>query len=140
MLENVVPGTVVDMYPLIFQLTLDTTLFMLFGETAATMQAGADLAQEYLAYRTRVGPLHWLINGPSMWRACKTVHSFVDAAIKEALELADENVVQTNEKKRYVFVDALIKQTRDPKVLRDHSLALMIGGRDSTGACLTWTM
>lgn len=152
MLQDIKPGEVVDMYPKIFRLTLDTTFFMLFGDTAASMETGADvkrreefgdalnLAQEYLAYRTRVGPFHWLINGPAMWRACKIVHTYVDAAIKESLDATDRAEKQKSEKPRYVFIDELIKQTRDPQVLRDQSLSLMIGGRDSTGACLSWTV
>ena len=31
------------MYPIIFRLTLDTSLFMLFGDTAAEMETGADI-------------------------------------------------------------------------------------------------
>ena len=103
MLSNIVPGKVVDLHPIMFQLTLDTTLFMLFGEAAGKMQSAADIerraefghslnvAQEFLAYRTRVGPFHWLINGPSMWRACRICHSFADAAVKEALETPEKN-------------------------------------------------
>ncbi|KAJ4399165.1 hypothetical protein N0V91_009622 [Didymella pomorum] len=101
MLNNIVPNTVVDLHPRIFQLTLATTLFMLFGDSAHRMIATADKkeqdlasafnnAQEYLAYRTRVGPFHWLINGPGMWRACRTIHSFLDRAIEEALEVSHE--------------------------------------------------
>ena len=147
MLSKVIPDTIVDLQPLFFQLTLDTTLFMLFGDTASKMQSvRADFgnafndAQEYLAYRTRVGDLHWLITGPSMWRACRTVHGFFDAAIKEALEGADEIKQRSSESKRYVFIDALIEQTRDPKVLRDQCLSLLLAGRDSTACCLTWTL
>ena len=152
MLSKIVSGAVIDLQPIFFQLTLDTTLFMFFGENVARMQSSADVgrrtdfgnalnvAQEHLAYRTRVGDLHLLINGPSMWRACRIVHAFVDATIKEELEAADEKKDKSSEKKRYVFIDALIKQTRDPKVLRDQCFSLMVAGRDSTASCLTWTM
>lgn len=152
MLGKVVPDAIVDLQPLFFQLTLDTTLYMLFGETASKMQSGANVsrrsdfgvafstAQEYLAYRTRVGDLHWLINGPGMWQACKVVHAYIDAAIKEALGVADERRQLSSGKTRYVFIDALIEQTDDPKVLRDQCLSLLLAGRDSTACNLTWTM
>ena len=152
MLSEISAGDVVDLHPIMFQLTLDTTLFMLFGEAAGKIQSGADkerraefgnslnVAQEFLAYRTRVGDLHWLINGPSMWRACRICHRFADAAIKEALEAPEKDENETGGKKRYVFIDALIKQTREPKVLRDQCLSLMLAGRDTTAACLTWVM
>jgi cytochrome P450 len=151
MLDDIVPNTVVDLQPRIFQLTLATTLFMLFGDSAHRMISAADKeghdlasafndAQEYLAYRTRVGPFHWLIDGPGMWRACKTVHSFLDKAIEEALGVSDERLIQQSEHKRYVFIDALIQKTRDPVVLRDQCISLLLAGRDSTAACLSWTM
>ena len=151
MLDNIVPNTVVDLQPRMFQLTLAITLFMLFGDSAHRMTSAADKegrgfasafndAQEYLAYRTRVGPFYWLIDGPGMWRACKTVHSFLDKAIEEALDLSDERLIQQSENKRYVFVDALIQETRDPVVLRDQCINLILAGRDSTAACLSWTM
>ena len=149
MLDNIVPDTIVDLQPMFFQLTLETTLYMLFGESAYRMLSDTsnsslgdafNNAQEYLAYRTRVGDFHWLFNGPGMWRACRTVHSFVDAAIKEALDAQHERLATEGEKRRYVFIDALIEQTRDPKVLRDQCLSLLLAGRDSTAACLSWTM
>lgn len=151
MLDNIAPNTVVDLHPRIFQLTLATTLFMLFGDSAHRMISAADKeeqnlasafndAQEYLAYRTRVGPFHWLINGPPMWRACKTIHSFLDRAIEEVLAVSDERLIQQSEYKRYVFIDELIQQTRDPVVLRDQCMSLLLAGRDSTAACLSWTM
>jgi cytochrome P450 len=151
MLDSIVPNTIVDLQPRIFQLTLATTLFMLFGDSAHKMISTADpedhnlasafsTAQEYLAYRTRVGPFHWLINGPGMWRACKAVHSFLDKAIEEALEMSEEESIQQSKYKRYVFVDALIQQTRDPVVLRDQCVSLLLAGRDSTAASISWTM
>lgn len=154
MLDKITPDVTVDLQPLIFQLTLDTALFMIFGETAAKMQMSgenlsrrkelanaANTAQEYLAYRTRVGDFHWLINGPPMWRACKIVHSFVDAAVTEALNAKEEGEkYQISDGTRYVFIDALIDQTRDPQILRDQCLTLMFAGRDSTACCISWAL
>ena len=151
MLNKIVPNMIVDLHPRIVQLTLATTLFMLFGDSAHRMIAAADEkeqdlasafnnAQEYLAYRTRVRPFHWLINGPGMWLVCRTVHSFLGRAIEEALEVSHERSVQQTEHRRYVFIDALIQQTRDPRALRDQCMSLLLAGRDSTAACLSWTM
>jgi cytochrome P450 len=38
------------------------------------------------------------------------------------------------------FLDALIQETRDPKVLRDQLLNVLLAGRDTTACCLTWTL
>jgi cytochrome P450 len=153
MLDKVTPGVVIDLQPHLFHLTLDTTLFMLFGDTAEKIQMSGEnaarrielareinIAQEHLAYRTRVGDFHWLINGPSMWRACRTVHAFLDDAVKEALSATDERKSQPSEKTRYVFIDALIEQSRDPRFLRDQCLTLMFAGRDFTACCISWAL
>lgn len=152
MLGDIVPNKVVDLQPLCFSLTLDTTWFMLYGRSASESQSGANKArraefgeafshaQEYLAYRTRVGDLHWLINGPSMWKACKVVHTFVDSAVGEALAAANKDTSESKPGSRYVFINALIEQTRDPKVLRDQSLSVLFAGRDSTASGLMWTL
>ena len=152
MLDGIELGRITDLQPLFFQLTLETTLFMMFGDSAHRMIRNADGAphsslmdalndaQEYLAYRTRVGDLYWLIDGPGMRRACKTVHAFVDAAIDEALDFAKERRDEGPTKKRYVLIDALIEQTRDRAVLRDQCTSILIAGRDTTAACLGWTM
>lgn len=151
MLDSIIPNAIVDLQPRVFDLTLATTLYMLFGDSAKEMLSeavddGSDLAtafnnaQEYLAYRTRVGAFYWLIDGPTMWRSCKTVHSFLDQAIAKALSLTHERQIQQSEHKRYVFIDGLIQQTRDHNVLRDQCLSLLLAGRDSTAACLSWTL
>jgi cytochrome P450 len=40
----------------------------------------------------------------------------------------------------YVFVEALVQQTRDPRVLRDQCLNVLLAGRDTTACCLSWTV
>lgn len=153
LLATITPDIAIDLQPLIFQLTLDTALFLVFGETAEKFHSSSgnterreefgkasNTAQEYLAYRTRVGDFHWLINGPSMWRSCKIVHAFVDDLVQEALTARAEQKDTPDGRRRYVFIDALIEQTKDPKVLRDQCLTLMFAGRDSTACVIGWTM
>lgn len=78
---------------------------------------------------------------PEFRRACRTTHSFVDAAVQRALDAADGKKEQAaGEKQRYVFIDALVQQTREKKVLRDQCLNVLLAGRDTTACCLTWTM
>lgn len=68
---------------------------------------------------------------------CSTVHKFIDDAVQEALSVEYQDSKSAHMPS---FLDALIKETRDPRVLRDQLLNVMLAGRDTTACCLTWTL
>lgn len=155
LLAQIKPDTPIDLQPLFFRLTFDTTTFLLFGETMSSLQSSSiasqesefarafNLSQEYLSHRGRLGLFYWLMNPPEFRRACKLTHKFVDAAVQQALDKPSAASHQTqNEKERssYVFIDALVQQTRDKRFLRDQCINVLLAGRDTTACCLTWTM
>jgi len=147
LISQIPANGIVDLQPLFFQLTFNTTTFLLFGEKISPLDniAGQelefsrafDLGQEYLSHRGRLGHFYWLSNPPEFRRACELTHQFVEQAIQKALEAADSN---TDSAKRYVFIDALIQETRNKKELRDQCLNVLLAGRDTTACCLTWTL
>ena len=153
LLSNIPPDGMVDLQPLFFRLTFDTTTFLLFGETLSSLQseeiAGQEsefaqafsLSQDYLSHRGRLGAFYWIVNTPKFRRACRASHHFVDQAIQKALDDADvarPNSPANATKDQYVFIDALIQETRDKKVLRDQCLNVLLAGRDTTACCLSW--
>lgn len=153
LLQQVPADGIVDLQPLFFRLTFDTTTFLLFGETMSSLASNEiagqesefskafNLGQEYLSHRGRLGPFYWLANTPKFRKACKTSHSFVDAAVQRALDTAEKMEEQsTDSDKQYVFIDALVRETRDKKALRDQCLNVLLAGRDTTACCLTWTL
>ena len=153
----------VDLQPLFFRLTFDTTTFLLFGETTSSLQnsevAGQEsefakafnASQEYLSHRGRLGPFYWLTNTPSFRRYCQISHRFVDQEVQKALDAAfssspkpsrvdNENLTDVPKRNRYVFIDALLEQTQNKMELRDQCLNILLAGRDTTACCLTWTL
>lgn len=155
LVKNVPVNGIVDLQPLFFRLTFDTTTFLLFGETLSSLQSSEiagqesefaqafNLGQGYLSHRGRLGPFYWIANTPEFRRACRTSHHFVDQAVQRALDAADtpRRKNSTDEmKEQYVFIDALIQETRDKKELRDQCLNVLLAGRDTTACCLTWTL
>ena len=40
----------------------------------------------------------------------------------------------------FVFLDALIAETKDPKVIRDQLVNILLAGRDTTACLLSWTL
>ncbi|KAI0544108.1 cytochrome P450 [Xylaria curta] len=143
----------VDLQPLFFRLTFETTMFLLFGKYAydlncvmkqeSTFADAFNLAQDYLAHRGRLGHMYWLFGGKKFNDACKTCHSFIDEAVGMALKASEgesnSQHKQVDDEGSYIFIDALVQQTRNPIVLRDQCLNVLLAGRDTTGCCLTWT-
>jgi len=90
LLENIpATGGIVDLQPLFFRLTLDTTTALLFGESVYSLSrtsgtddstfAGAfNTAQEYIAKRFRLQNLYWFIGGKEFDQSCAAVHDFAD--------------------------------------------------------------
>ncbi|KAH0593327.1 hypothetical protein MHUMG1_09049 [Metarhizium humberi] len=131
-------------------------MFLLFGNSVNSSDWGQvagqeskfaqafNLSQEYLSHRGRLGPFYWLLNDKAFRGACKTCHDFMDKGIAKALEAfvhADHGGKgEDRDADTYVFVEALMQQTRDPRVLRDQCLNVLLAGRDTTACCLHWTL
>ncbi|KAI8625465.1 cytochrome P450 [Xylariaceae sp. FL1651] len=150
LVSSVPTNGIVDLQPLFFKLTFETTMFLLFGEHAYNLKevtekesdfaSAFNLAQDYLANRGRLGHLYWLFNDKKFHDACKTCHEFIDETVAKALDTSEgKNRRSRDEDGNYIFIDALVEQTRDRTVLRDQCLNVLLAGRDTTGCCLSWT-
>ena len=141
-------GTV-DLQPLFFDLTLDTTTALLFGRSVYSLRANIDqgeenrqfaesfnLAQEGLAKRFRLAPFHWAYNPYSFRRACHNVHSFVEKYIKERHR---KDGVEKNDSSSW-FLDRIAEESTTETDLRDQLLNILLAGRDTTACCLSWTL
>lgn len=143
----------VDLQPLFFLLTLDVTTAAVLGKSTNSLQdqggklglafANAfDTGQHYLAVRGRLGDLYWLFGGKKFNAACDFVHSFVDKIVADALNKQgdEESSGLEKEKENYLFMDALITRTRDPRIIRDQLINVLLAGRDTTACLLSWTL
>lgn len=138
----------VDLQPMFSCLTLDTATEFLFGESANSQLGNPhrpgeqafgknfDLAQEWLVMRSRSQGLRFLVGRSSYRRAAKEVHAFVDRYVEQ--ELRSVKKPPQNPPGRYVFISALAEETRDPRVLRDQAIQILLAGRDTTAATLGW--
>ncbi|QDS68190.1 hypothetical protein FKW77_010513 [Venturia effusa] len=166
MSEDGVWTRTVDLMPYFYRFTLDTATGFLFGKSVESQSAAAGtaaakgsedlgdiaagqefadafmVAQEWLSYRIRLQGLYFLVDGLKWRRAVKTVRSFVNRYVKQALEQETERVDEKMgevESEDYNFLSELVKETRDPVELRDQILGVLLAGRDSTAALLSWT-
>lgn len=138
----------VDLQPLFFRLTLDTTTAFLFGESMRSLIIPDDVgertfanafntAQQWVTKRFRLLDLYWLVNGREFRQACRDVHDFADQIIDR--NLSSERS-QNDDVGRYVFLDTVARNTSDRTALRGQIINLLAAGRDTTACLLSWTL
>lgn len=137
----------VDLQPLFFRLTLDTTTAFLFGDSVGSLQApdtagestfasAFNTAQAFVAKRMRLQDLYWLVGGKNFTAACEEVHRFADQIIDRNLSRDDEG----SDPGKYVFLDFLEKNTSNRTELRSQIINILVAGRDTTACLLSWTL
>lgn len=142
-------GSPIDLQPLFFRFTLDTTTALLFGQSVYSLKSDAssdekefaeafNLAQEYLMKRYRLLDLYFLIGGRKFVNACKKVHKFVDGIV--ARGLADLANTKQDQPDRYLFLDVVAQDSQDQYAVRDQLLNILLAGRDTTACLLSWTL
>ena len=143
----------VDLQPLFFRFTLDTTTFLLFGKSMHSLQPNPTqdamsariaefteafrVAQEILFRRERLGGFYWIYKIKEYRTDCSVVHEFIDDMVQAALLENPQNDEAGDAKH---FLHALIQETRDPRALRDQFLNILLAGRDTTACCLARTL
>jgi cytochrome P450 len=81
--------------------------------------------------RFRLGPLWWLYYNSSFARSLKILNAFVEPFVERALSQQSSNDSGN-------FTDALAEFTKDRTVLRDQLVNILLAGRDTTAATLSW--
>lgn len=152
----------VDLMPLFYRFTMDVSTEFLFGESVNSQSAALhsqdsgntkkvqedmdfaeaiSYAQEYIFWRIRLRGLYWLAKSKEFKKACKVVKDFGDHFVKIALDPNYKRApVTVGQKEKFVMLDAMVAETRDPVEIRDQILHLLLAGRDTTSALLSWTI
>ncbi|KAK7448140.1 hypothetical protein VKT23_013899 [Stygiomarasmius scandens] len=117
--------------------------------TAQTFTNAFLLAQEVISNRERLGPLVWPffeIFKDDTKEPMDIVGGWIDKIVQEALDrkregkIVNEKVEEGEVGDDETLLDHLVKMTDDPTVLRDETLNIMIAGRDTTAATLSFIM
>jgi cytochrome P450 len=91
--------------------------------------------------RARAGPLQQFVPLGSFRRGLKVINRLCETYIDRALRLsAAELASQTKADEGYTFLHELASFTRDRTVIRDQLVAILLAGRDTTAATLSWTL
>lgn len=148
-----------DIQRIFFLLTIDSATHFLFGESVGALNSDSskgsildssavggaagfaeefNRSQDYLATRSILQGLYWLINPKDFQEANRKVHEVVDHYVNLALQ-ARKSPSKELSGERYIFLNALAAETQDPKMLRDSMLNILLAGRDTTASLLSST-
>ena len=147
-----------DIQPLFFRLTIDSATEFLFGESVESLHDESvgltrdpvdfdgksgfadafNTSQTWLASRAVTQNLYFLVDGRSFRSSNAKVHKFADYYVRKALEASSEDLEKAS-RDGYIFLYELVKQTRDPVILRDQLLNILLAGRDTTAGLLSFT-
>ncbi|KAK8141368.1 hypothetical protein G3M48_000177, partial [Beauveria asiatica] len=149
----------VDLQPLFFRLTLDSATEFLFGESvnsqlrregdasndAHAFATSFDASQNQLAVAGRYGNNYWIGHTRAFYDDVRVCHEFLDYFVQKALDGQQQQRRDAGEKKpddddeeRYVFLEAIARETSDPVELRSQLINILLAGRDTTASTLGW--
>jgi cytochrome P450 len=137
----------VDLKPLMFEYTLNTTTALLFGEPHSSMtKEEADAVRDNFDHatlgcgiRVRLADAAFLYNPAKFRKACKAVRNWATFFASKAMRYKDEHGEKAASE-RYPFIIDLWKEMHDFDLVRDQLLHVLVAGRDSTASLLCWTM
>ncbi|KAK6197866.1 cytochrome P450 alkane hydroxylase [Scheffersomyces amazonensis] len=150
-------GQLFDLQELFFRFTVDSATEFLFGESVGSLKDASigyptpdidfdgrtgfanafNVSQNYLASRSVLQDLYFLINDRKFRDSTKAVHKFADYYVQKALNTSQDELDKRS-LGGYIFLYELVKETRDPRVLRDQLLNILVAGRDTTAGLLSF--
>ncbi|KAI1335890.1 glycoside hydrolase family 20 protein [Xylariaceae sp. FL0016] len=141
-------GKPIEISDLFFRYTLDVSTEFLLGREVGCLSnprepfaEAFNEVQRIQSIRSRAGPMQRLVPLGSFRRGLKVVNTLCDVYIDEALKLPQEELEsKARSSQGYTFLHELASFTRDRKVIRDQLVAVLLAGRDTTAATLSWTI
>ncbi|KAK8122978.1 cytochrome P450 [Apiospora sp. TS-2023a] len=137
-----------DALSLFYCMTLDITTDFLLGAAVDSLSNPRDEfaeafneVQRLQMYLTMMGPFRGVVPRGRYNAGIRAIDRFVMPYIEAALALPaaelEKRILATASD--FTFLHSVARHTRDPKVLRDQIVAVLLAGRDTTAATLSWT-
>ncbi|RDW67514.1 hypothetical protein BP6252_08910 [Coleophoma cylindrospora] len=142
-----------DMQPLLERFTMDTATEFLFGESVhsqrddstdtSTLFSKKEMmhfveaffgAEKTTAKSIIYGDLFWLTHDRKFKEQCKSVHNFVDTYVHR--HLRDGSSDKKPGTGKYVVLDAIVADVKDPQELRSQLLNILLAGSDTISGTL----
>ena len=142
-----------DIQPLLERFTMDTATEFLFGESVhsqkddstdtSTLFSKKEMmqfveaffgAEKTTAKSLIYGDLFWLTHDRKFKEQCKAVHNFVDTYVQRRLR--DGGSDKKSGMGKYVVLDAILADVKDPQELRSQLLNILLAGSDTISGTL----
>ncbi|KAG4443781.1 hypothetical protein IFR05_000772 [Cadophora sp. M221] len=132
-----------DLQPMFYRLTLDTTIAMILGQPVESFKheigdlfsKAFDQASLVTGTRARLGDLYFLYSPTGFVKACGTIKKYIYQFAVGALQREVENPVDS---KKTSLISELHRHSEDLQLVRDQILNVLIAGRDTTAATLSY--
>ncbi|KAL8335589.1 hypothetical protein RB598_009668 [Gaeumannomyces tritici] len=144
------PGGTVDVMDLFYRMTLDVTTDFLLGHSVNSLdnpnndfsRAFTDV-QRVQMMLTVMAPLKSFVPTKKYYAGIKVIERFMMPFIEQALALPPSELEKlsspdSNSNREVTFLHSIARYSRDPKVIRDQIMAVLLAGRDTTAATLSW--
>ncbi|KAF7868659.1 hypothetical protein EAF04_005189 [Stromatinia cepivora] len=136
---------IVDLQPFFFRFTLNTTTSLIFGEPFAGLdpaeneqfQIDFNYSGLITAMRVRLAEWYWLYNPTNYKKSCSMGKRYAMQYVDHALKDMNENGTE-EASKRHPFIIDLYQELRDPVLIRDQLMNILMAGRDTTACLMTW--
>ncbi|EHK97537.1 putative Cytochrome 52A4 [Glarea lozoyensis 74030] len=135
----------IDLQPLLFALSLDTSTEFLLGKSADSQLENVQTEKEVVKAKGFATAIDEATKGTSARFMYGPFSPTIDGIVSEALVKAQNKMLLDDRKpeekrSRYVFLEELIKDTQDPIELRFQILNILIAGRDTTASSVSWAI
>ncbi|GJN69902.1 hypothetical protein PLICBS_003954 [Purpureocillium lilacinum] len=136
-------GQTVDICDLFYRMTLDVTTDFLLGESVGALEnPKSEFSRAFMeVQRAQVIPLSWFVPKGKYKAGIKYIERFIEPFIEKTLHLTPAELEELSKSDRdFTFLHNIALFSRDPKVIRDQIVAVLLAGRDTTAATLSWAM
>ncbi|KAL9108912.1 MAG: hypothetical protein Q9227_006308 [Pyrenula ochraceoflavens] len=136
----------IDIMDLFYRMTIDVTTEFLLGHSvnslnhpqAEFVRAFNDV-QRFQMLITVLAPFQIIMPRYRYRRGIRTIENFITPFIHSTLALPPSELEKrSKDDKSFTFLHALARFTRDPTMIRDQIIAVLLAGRDTTAATLSW--
>lgn len=136
---------VTDLQPMFYRMTLDTTIAMIFGQPVESFKHeigdlfsnAFDQASLVTGTRVRLGDMYFLYCPRGFFEACATIKRYTYQFTTEALQRKAKSPAEDD---KGSFISELYRGNQDLQLVRDQVLNVLIAGRDTTAATLSYAL
>lgn len=115
--------------------------FIHFSQPRQQFATAFDEVQRMQTIFVRSRQLSKFISKTSFRASLKVMNDFIHSYVRRTLSLPPSELAQKSQDgRKYTFLHELAGFTRDPTILRDQIVGVMLAGRDTTAATLSWAL